>query len=89
MALQGGVLLDASLLAQATQAQNHKHWYGCGFMVSGEGTARQYGHEGGAPGQNVAFWLFPDQGYVLIGLANTDPDAMVDAINHTARRLPL
>lgn len=88
-ALQGGVLLDASLLAQATHAQNHKHWYGYGFMVSGEGGACQYGHEGGAPGQNTALWIFPDQGYVLIGLANTDPDAMVDAVNHIARRLPL
>lgn len=88
-ALQRGTLLDSPWLEQATRAQNHKYWYGYGFMVSGEGDARQYGHEGGAPGQNTAFWVFPAQGYMLIGLANTDPDAMVDAVNYIARRLPL
>ena len=88
-ALQSGVLLDAAWLEQATRAQNHKHWYGYGFMVSGEGATQQYGHEGGAPGQNAVFWVLPEAGYVLVGLSNTDPDVMESAVNYIVRRLPL
>ena len=88
-ALLDGTLLDPALLQQATAVQNHKHWYGYGFMVSGEGPARQFGHKGGAPGQNAVFWVLPEAGYVLVGLSNTDPDAMENAVNYIARRLPL
>jgi len=88
-ALLDGTLLEPALLQQATTAQNHKHWYGFGFMVSGIGPARQFGHEGGAPGQNAVFWVVPEAGYVLVGLSNTDPDAMENAVNYIARRLPL
>ena len=88
-ALLDSTLLDLALLQQATAAQNHKHWYGYGFMVSGEGPARQFGHKGGAPGQNAVFWVLPEAGYVLVGLSNTDPDAMENAVNYIARRLPL
>ena len=88
-ALLDGTLLDPALLQQATAVQNHKHWYGYGFMVSGEGPARQFGHKGGAPGQNAVFWVLPEAGYVLVGLSNTDPDAMENAVNYIARRLSL
>ncbi|KRG78787.1 beta-lactamase [Stenotrophomonas ginsengisoli] len=88
-ALLDGTLLDPALLQQATVAQNHKDWYGYGFMVSGIGPARQFGHEGGVPGQNAVFWVLPEAGYVLVGLSNTDPDAMGNAVNYIARRLPL
>ncbi|KQQ82497.1 serine hydrolase [Xanthomonas sp. Leaf131] len=88
-ALRAGKLLSPALLEAATSPQNHKHWYGYGFMVSGQGEERQYGHEGGAPGANTAFMVLPSNGYVVVGLSNTDPDAMENVVNYIARRLPL
>ncbi|MCM5525594.1 serine hydrolase [Xanthomonas hortorum pv. pelargonii] len=46
-------------------------------------------HEGGAPGANTAFVVLPSNGYVVVGLSNTDPDAMENVVNYIARRLPL
>ena len=88
-ALLRGDLVSPALLDQATSPQNHKQWYGYGFMVSGNGTARQFGHEGGASGANAAFVVIPSRQYVVIGLSNNDPDAMENAVNFLARRLPL
>ena len=88
-ALRSGKLVSPSLLQQATTAQNHKGWYGYGFVVQGQGSQRQYGHEGGAPGSNSAIVVLPEQGYVVIGLANVDPDAVGNVVNYIARRLPL
>ena len=88
-ALQGGKLVSPALLQQATTAQNHKGWYGFGFVVQGEGREHQYGHEGGAPGSNSAIVVLPAQGYVIVGLANVDPDAIGNVVNYIARRLPL
>ena len=81
--------MGPGLLRQATTAQNHKGWYGFGFVVQGQGSQRQYGHEGGAPGSNSAIVVLPEQGYVVIGLANVDPDAVGNVVNYIARRLPL
>lgn len=88
-ALRGGTLVSPALLQQATTAQNHKRWYGFGFVVQGEGREHQYGHEGGAPGSNSAIVVMPAQGYVIVGLANVDPDAIGNVVNYIARRLPL
>ncbi len=88
-ALRSGKLVSPALLRQATTAQNHKGWYGFGFVVQGQGRQRQYGHEGGAPGSNSAIVVLPEQGYVVIGLANVDPDAVGNVVNYIARRLPL
>lgn len=88
-ALRGGKLVSPALLQQATTAQNHKRWYGFGFVVQGEGREHQYGHEGGAPGSNSAIVVMPAQGYVVVGLANVDPDAIGNVVNYIARRLPL
>ncbi len=88
-ALQGGKLVSPALLQQATTAQNHKGWYGYGFVVQGEGREHQYGHEGGAPGSNSAIVVLPAQGYVIVGLANVDPDAIGNVVNYIARRVPL
>jgi len=88
-ALRSGKLLSPALLQQATTAQNHKGWYGYGFVVQGQGSQRQYGHEGGAPGSNSAIVVLPEQGYVVIGLANVDPDAVGNVVNYIARLLPL
>lgn len=88
-ALRTGKLVSPVWLQQATRPQNHKGWYGYGFMVQGEGRQRQFGHEGGAPGSNSAIVVMPEQGYVLVGLANVDPDAVGNVINYIARRVPL
>ncbi len=88
-ALRSGALVAPELLQQATRPQNHKGWYGYGFVVQGQGRQRQYGHEGGAPGSNSAIVVLPEQGYVVIGLANVDPDAVGNVVNYIARRLPL
>ncbi|TGW19181.1 class A beta-lactamase-related serine hydrolase [Stenotrophomonas maltophilia] len=88
-ALQSGKLVSPALLQQATTAQNHKGWYGYGFMVQGEGREHQYGHEGGSPGSNSAIVVLPAQGYVIVGLANVDPDAIGNVVNYIARRVPL
>lgn len=88
-ALRTGKLVSPTLLQQATSAQNHKGWYGFGFVVQGEGREHQYGHEGGAPGSNSAIVVLPAQGYVIVGLANVDPDAIGNVVNYIARRVPL
>jgi len=33
--------------------------------------------------------VLPDQGYLVSGLANVDPDAVGSVVNYIARRLPL
>ncbi|HEL3178532.1 TPA: beta-lactamase family protein [Stenotrophomonas maltophilia] len=88
-ALRSGKLVSPVLLQQATTAQNHKGWYGFGFVVQGEGREHQYGHEGGAPGSNSAIVVLPAQGCVIVGLANVDPDAISNVVNYIARRVPL
>jgi len=88
-ALRGGRLISSAALQAATSPQNTKGWYGYGFMVSGEGEQRQYGHEGGAPGANAALIVLPSEGYVVIGLSNVDPDAMENVVNFVGTRLPL
>jgi D-alanyl-D-alanine carboxypeptidase len=88
-ALRSGWLVSPALLQQATTAQNHKGWYGFGFVVQGEGREHQYGHEGGAPGSNSTIVVLPAQGYVIVGLANVDPDAIGNVVNYIARRVPL
>lgn len=88
-ALRAGRLVSPASLATATSPQNHKGWYGHGFMVGGEGQARQYGHEGGAPGANAALAVLPGPGYVVVGLGNVDPGAMENMVNFIVHRLPL
>lgn len=75
--------------AMATSPQNNKGWYGYGFMVSGHGVERQYGHDGSAPGANAALVVLLESGYVMIGLSNVDPGAMENIVNFNVHRLPL
>ena len=88
-ALRAGRLISPTSLALATAPQNNKGWYGYGFMVSGQGAQRQYGHEGGAPGANASLVVLPAQGYVVVGLSNVDPGAMENVVNFIVHRLPL
>lgn len=87
-ALQAGKLLSEQSLAAATGPQNIKGWYGYGFMVSGEGRDKQYGHEGGAPGMNGILNVRPAQGCTVAGLSNFDPASMANVVNFVTRRLP-
>ena len=88
-ALRAGKLIKLSTLEAATIVQNNNKWYGYGFMVAGAGPEHRYGHEGGAPGMNAALSVFPDSGYVVIGLSNFDPSSMGDMVNFVGNRLPL
>ena len=87
-ALQDGLLISETSLTAATRPQNIKGWYGYGFMVSGEGRDRQYGHEGGAPGMNGILNVRPAQGCTVVGLSNFDPNSMANVVNFVTRRLP-
>jgi D-alanyl-D-alanine carboxypeptidase len=87
-ALQGGALISAESFEAATRPQNHQGWYGYGFMVSGDGDDRQFGHEGGAPGSNAILNVRPAHGCTVIGLSNFDPSMMANVVNYVTRRLP-
>ena len=88
-ALQDGRLLSAERLAQATQAQNADGWYGFGFLVGGEGRLRWFGHDGGADGMSASLRVYPELGYVLVGLANVDPPAAERLTEYFSNRMPL
>lgn len=88
-ALQGGRLLSTERLAQATQAQNADGWYGFGFLVGGDGQLRWFGHDGGAEGMSASLRVYPDLGYVLVGVANVDPPAAERLIEYVSNRMPL
>jgi D-alanyl-D-alanine carboxypeptidase len=88
-ALQTGLLLSPQLRDAATTGQNLKGWYGFGFMVSGRGSEARYGHEGGAPGMNATFFVYPTQKYTVIGLGNLDPSSIGQVVNFIGNRLPL
>lgn len=72
-ALGNGTLLRAETLERLTTAR--PAGFGTGFEAGGEGRAVFYGHQGGAPGANTFFRVFPQKGYVVIVLSNTDNGA--------------
>jgi D-alanyl-D-alanine carboxypeptidase len=88
-ALQSGKLLSKNLLAEATTRffKDEPFGYGYGFMVSGQGSLANFGHDGGAPGMNGEFRLYPKLGYVLIGLSNLDPPAAGRLIGYFSNRM--
>ncbi|WP_313917250.1 serine hydrolase domain-containing protein [Tahibacter sp.] len=88
-ALQSGKLLSSTRLAQATQAQNGDGWYGFGFLVGGVGRLRWFGHDGGAEGMSASLRVYPELGYVLVGLANVDPPAAERLTEYFSNRMPL
>jgi CubicO group peptidase (beta-lactamase class C family) len=85
-ALESGKLLSKTLLSEATRPQERR--YGYGFGVRGEGPLRMYGHGGGAPGMNGDLRVYPELGYVLVGLSNFDPPAARRPIEFFALRIP-
>jgi CubicO group peptidase (beta-lactamase class C family) len=63
-------------LAQWTSGQSDNGRTGFGFMVLGDGRARAFGHNGGAPGMGTWFLVYPEQGLVAVTLTNRDPALM-------------
>jgi D-alanyl-D-alanine carboxypeptidase len=88
-ALQTGLLLSDHVRDIATKGQNLKGWYGFGFMVSGQASEARYGHEGGAPGMNAAFFVYPAPKYTVLGLGNLDPSSIGQVVNFIGNRLPI
>ena len=84
-ALSSGKLISKTTLAKATSPQ--RQGYGYGFVV-GRQPSRHYGHGGGAPGMNGDLRIFPQLGYVVVGLSNLDPPAASELVNVFADRLP-
>lgn len=88
-ALESGKLISPRLLAEATRSQNISGGGGYGFWTQGEGPLRFYGHGGGAPGMNGDLKIYPESGYVLVGLSNLDPPAADSLVDYFAARMPV
>jgi CubicO group peptidase (beta-lactamase class C family) len=88
-ALESGKLVSKAALAEATEPSGSGEGHGLGFLHDGEGITRMYGHNGGAPGMTAALWIYPNAGYVLIGLSNLDQDAATRPMMFFNRRMPL
>jgi len=85
-ALEAGKLVSKALLAEATKPQIEG--YGYGFGTGGEGVLKSYGHSGGAPGMNGSLLVFPNLGYVVVGLSNLDPPAASRLVEYFSLRMP-
>lgn len=85
-ALESGKLISKEMLAEATRSQQDR--YGYGFGVQGKGPLRIYGHSGGAPGMNGDLRVFPQLGYVVVGLSNLDPPAATHMVEFFTQRMP-
>lgn len=85
-ALESGKLISKATLTEAITPG--KEQYGYGFAMQGEGPLRSYGHNGGAPGINGDLRVFPELGYVLVGLSNLDPPAASHLVDFFAARMP-
>jgi D-alanyl-D-alanine carboxypeptidase len=85
-ALQSGKLLGPELLRAATQSGPRTPDYGMGFYVLPDGG---YGHGGGAPGINGELHILPHDGYVLVALANRDPQMASDMVGFITSILPI
>jgi D-alanyl-D-alanine carboxypeptidase len=79
-------LLSTATLAEATRP--HQQQYGYGFDVQGQGRLHSYGHGGGAPGMNGELRVFPQLGYVVVGLSNLDPPAASELVEFFTLRMP-
>jgi D-alanyl-D-alanine carboxypeptidase len=88
-ALEAGKLIPKRLLAAATSPKNIGGGFGYGFALQGEGAARFYGAVGGAPGMNGELRIYPELGYILVGLSNLDPPAAENMVEFFSARMPL
>lgn len=76
-ALYDGTLIDTEHREQMTTAKTPDGSDGYAYLyLDGRVNGKRFvGHNGGAPGINAEFSVFPDNGYVLIVLANNDNGA--------------
>jgi CubicO group peptidase (beta-lactamase class C family) len=74
--LMQGRLMRRETLDPLTRPRKPGAW-GRGFEAGGDGTTRYFGHQGGAPGANTFFRIYPELGYTVIVLSNTDNGAML------------
>jgi len=88
-ALEAGKLIPKRLLATATAPKNLGGGFGYGFALQGEGAVRFYGAVGGAPGMNGELRIYPELGYVLVGLSNFDPPAAENMVEFFSARMPV
>lgn len=88
-ALVAGELIPKQLLAAATSPKSISGGTGYGFALQGEGALRFYGGVGGAPGMNAELRIYPESGYVLVGLSNFDPPAAENIVEFFSARMPL
>jgi CubicO group peptidase (beta-lactamase class C family)/tRNA A-37 threonylcarbamoyl transferase component Bud32 len=93
-ALSSGRLISTATLAEATRPHQPQYGYGFdvqygyGFDVQGQGRLRGYGHGGGADGMNGELRIFPELGYVVVGLSNLDPPAASELVEFFTLRMP-
>lgn len=86
-ALQGGRLVDPTLLAIATRPDDAG--YGLGFTADELEGLPWYGHGPGAAGMNTEFRVFPTLDRVVISLANVDPPVAQRLVDRYLARMPL
>lgn len=63
--------------------------YGYGFMVRDTPLGKRIGHTGGSPGVATAFDLYPESGYRVVVLTNSDGPGFFRAMRLIAATLPL
>ena len=88
-ALEAGKLIPKQVLDAATSPKGMGGGSGYGFALQGEGAARFYGGVGGAPGMNAELRVYPQLGYVLVGLSNFDPPAAENIVEFFSARMPI
>lgn len=84
-ALWGGKLVGPALVREFTTgkvAMGPQMQYAFGFGVGNINGWRSVGHNGGIPGANAEFLMFPDQGIDVVVLANIDPPAATATLGH-------
>jgi len=89
-ALWGGKLVAPALVKEFTTgkvAMGPQMQYAFGFGVGNIGTWRHVGHNGGIPGANAEFMMFPDHGVDVVVLANMDGPAASQVIMRVASSL--
>lgn len=82
-ALWSGKLVSPALVKEFTTgkvAMGPQMQYAFGFGVGNIDAWRQVGHNGGIPGANAEFMMFPNQGVDVVILANMDPPAATQVV---------
>jgi CubicO group peptidase (beta-lactamase class C family) len=89
-AIQGRKLLNdeyTKLLTTGKVEVSEGSKYAYGFQETTDSGLRYLGHSGGAPGMNGELRIYPDTGYVVVALGNTD-GATQRAMGWIEGRLP-